>query len=63
MHHAKKLITILKTSKQWLYRAVNNFSSRRGIVKKSQGTEKVWCYMYSCRLLLRGVGGGGYGGG
>ena len=40
-------------------RAVTNFSSRRGILKSSRGTKKVWCY--SRRLLLSG--GGGEGGG
>ena len=40
-------------------RAVTNFSSRRGIVKSSRGTKKVWC------AAAEGGGGrgGGYGGG
>ena len=37
------------------FRAVTNFSSRRGIVKSSRGTKKVWCY--SRGLLLSGGGG------
>ena len=37
----------------WI-RAVTNFSSRRGIVKSSRGTKKVWCYS---RRLLLSVGG------
>ena len=44
-------------SENSINRAVTNFSSRRGIVKSSQGTKKVWCY--SRRLLLSGGGGGG----
>ena len=40
-----------------LGRAVTNFSSRRGIVKSSRGTKKVWC------AAAEGGGGGGYGGG
>ena len=39
-------------------RAVTNFSSRRGIVKSSWGTKKVWCYSH--RLLQRGRGGGNF---
>ena len=38
-------------------RAVTNFSSRRGIVKSSRGTKKVWC------AAAEAGGGGGYGGG
>ena len=41
------------THRHTVCRAVTNFSSRRGIVKSSRGTKKVWCYC---------GGGGGEGG-
>ena len=45
------------TSITWPYRrAVTNFSSRRGIIKSSRGTKKVW--WNSRRLLLKGGWGG-----
>ena len=34
----------MSSSANWCsFRAVTNFSSRRGIVKSSRGTKNVWC--------------------
>ena len=42
---------------QHSYRAVTNFSSRRGIEKSSGGTKIVWCYSHRLMLSMGGVKG------